>query len=63
MSDKEFVLSIYPNAYCRIINAKNTRYEICVNNKTIAVSFIDEITVWKWGKTVVNDRIINKLSI
>lgn len=69
MNDKEFVLAVYPNAIAKqTLNKKSKsisrwhRFDILVENKMLAVSFKSEDAAWKWAKSVVNSRLINKLA-
>jgi len=62
--DKQFVLSVIPEAKMRIVKNKNVslRYEIYNCRNILAVSFVNEKTAWIWAKKVVNNQLINKLN-
>lgn len=70
MTDKEFVISIYENAFCNTrkmtISMKNQHYP-CYriykekNQKVIGISFFTEELAWANAKDRINFKIINML--
>jgi hypothetical protein len=65
MTDKEFVLSIYPDAKCTNDNSSThqyTKYVIIKVEQILAISFISEEMAWQWAAKTINSKILTQFS-
>lgn len=67
MTNKEFVLSVYPNAKCITKNSslilnKYCRYDIISIDKLFVTSFISEDAAWSWAASIINLNLITQLT-
>jgi hypothetical protein len=62
MTDKEIVLSVYPDAVCSIhTSTQSPKYRVKDHGKILGTSFISEECAWAWSKAILNREIMDRL--